>query len=153
MAVAAGELNNDDDQHEHADRLDPELALAHVNLGVVLHATKRYAEAGAACREAIRLDPELATAHVNLGVVLSGMKRDAEAEAEYREAIRSDADLAQAHKNLGVLLHKTKRYAEAEAALAEAARLDPACVNLETYLRVRRSSWFKSLRTPRRART
>ena len=46
-----------------------------------------------------------------------------------------------------------KRWAEADAAFAQAARLDPKSVNLETYLRARRSSWLKSLRSTRRPRT
>lgn len=136
-----------------AYRLDPSLAAAHANLGALLQAAKRYGEAEAACREAIRLDPGLAAAHVNLGVVLRATQRQAEAEAEFREAIRVDPALAQAHSNLGTVLRESGQLADANAAFAEAVRLDPARVSLDTYLRVRRSAWLKSLRITRRPPT
>jgi tetratricopeptide (TPR) repeat protein len=105
--------------------LNPDLALAHYNLGVLLKDLERYDKAEEEWREAIRADPDLALAHSNLGSLLQGLKRYDEAEEEYREAIRADPDNAAAHYNLGILLKDLERYDEAEEEYREAIRADP----------------------------
>jgi Flp pilus assembly protein TadD len=112
--------------YREAIRLDPALADAHNDLGLVLRDTGRLAEAEAAYREAIRLDPDYAIAHNDLGHVLAETGRLAEAEAAYREAIRLGPDYPYPHNGLGNVLADTGRLAEAEAAYREAIRLDPA---------------------------
>jgi protein O-GlcNAc transferase len=63
-------------------------------LGQVLNEQQRFAEAEAACREAIRLDPGLAVAHSGLGDVMLKFNRCREAEEAFREATRLDPDSA-----------------------------------------------------------
>jgi cytochrome c-type biogenesis protein CcmH/NrfG len=51
-------------------RLDPNVAKAHVNLGLVLLPRGMLNRAAVAFREAIRLEPGLAAAHAGLGDAL-----------------------------------------------------------------------------------
>jgi WD40 repeat protein/tetratricopeptide (TPR) repeat protein len=114
----------------------PSPALAQSTFAAKLDSLGRYAEAEAACREAIRLDPSLAIAHTNLGVALICLGRYAEAEAACLEAIRLDPSLAIAHTNLGAVRGSLGRFAEAEAACREAIRLDPSLAIAHTNLGV-----------------
>ncbi|MCK4637677.1 MAG: tetratricopeptide repeat protein, partial [Methanomicrobia archaeon] len=105
--------------------LNPEDAIAHNNLGVLLQKLKRYDEAEKEHREAIRINPNYTIAHYNLGVLLQKLKRYDEAEKEHREAIRINPEDAIAHYNLGVLLDDLKRYDEAEKEYREAIKINP----------------------------
>src|SRR5262249_2479543 len=87
-----------------AIRLDPKLAHAHNNLGIVLTERGDLAGAEACFREAIRLDPKLAHAHYNLGLVLSDRRDLAGAKACFREAIRLDPTPAGPHSSLAGLV-------------------------------------------------
>ena len=88
--------------------LDPELAPAHNNLGILLKELRRYGEAEGEYREAIRLDPDYPLPHNNLGILLKELRRYGEAEGEYREAIRLDPNHSFPHNNLGGPLLKTQ---------------------------------------------
>jgi Tfp pilus assembly protein PilF len=54
---------------------DPAHANAHSNLGVLLRATGKPAEAEAEYRPAIQLNPDHIDAYTNLGILLNGLKR------------------------------------------------------------------------------
>ncbi|MFI5457815.1 MAG: tetratricopeptide repeat protein [Isosphaerales bacterium] len=108
-----------------AIRLKPDDALAHANLGLVLGAQGKPAEAIAAYREAIRLKPDFAEAHRNLGLALQIQGKLAEAVAESSEAIRLEPDYAEAHNSLGAALKGQGKLAEAIAECREAIRLKP----------------------------
>ena len=108
--------------------LDPKLAEAHYNLGVLLaDDATRVREAEAEYRAAMALDPKLAQAHNNLGLLLAkDATRVQEAEAEYRAAMALDPKGAGAHNNLGLLLaDDATRVREAEAEYRAAMALDP----------------------------
>ena len=77
--------------------LNPDLAAAHYNLGLLLDDQERYDEAEGEYRDAIWADPDLAAAHSNLGSLLNNQERYDEAVEEYRDAIRADPDHASAH--------------------------------------------------------
>ncbi|MDI6827925.1 MAG: tetratricopeptide repeat protein, partial [Armatimonadota bacterium] len=57
-------------EYREAIRLDPTLAEAHSNLGVILKDLGKLDEAIKEYREAIRLDPALGEAHNNLAIAL-----------------------------------------------------------------------------------
>ena len=61
-------------EFREAIRVDPAIAQAHGNLGMVLRDTKRYQEAEAAFREAIRLNPAHTLARKNLDELLKANK-------------------------------------------------------------------------------
>jgi len=103
--------------------LNPELAVAHYNLGVLLYDMEREEDAEAELREALRINPDDAGARINLGNLLDNMGRKEDAEVEYRESLRINPDFAEAHGNLGILYSKTRKKEEAKKELEIAKRL------------------------------
>jgi tetratricopeptide (TPR) repeat protein len=89
-----------------AVELDPSLAEAHINLGVLLHERSDLEGAELCYRLALRADPESATAAYNLGVVLEDLGKPEEATELYRRAIECDALLADAYYNLSRLYER-----------------------------------------------
>ncbi len=104
---------------------NPDFALAHNNLGLLLADMGRKEDAEAEYRETLRINPDYAYAHYNLGNLLSDMGRKEDAEAEYREALRINPNDAVAHNNLGLLLYAMGRKGDAEAEYRDALRINP----------------------------
>ncbi|CAD6494112.1 MAG: Photosystem I assembly protein Ycf3 [Candidatus Argoarchaeum ethanivorans] len=111
--------------YREAIRINPGLAEAHGNLGILLDDLKRFGDAEKEYREAIRINPDYVKAHFNLGILLNDLKRFDEAEKELRETIRINPSLVEAHNNLGILLKDLKLFDEAEKEYREAIRLNP----------------------------
>jgi tetratricopeptide (TPR) repeat protein len=107
-------------------RQNPDSAMAHNNLGMVLGAEQRPLEAMTHFMEALRLEPDSAEAHSNIGAVLIGEGRAEEGMAHYRAALRIKPDLFVAHLNLGNTLLREGRLEEAGVELQAAVRLKPA---------------------------
>lgn len=107
--------------------VNPEDALAHVNLGnALLEIPGRTTDAISEYQSALRIYPNYADAHNNLGAILLQSGRTAEAIVEYQTAVRLDPDYPDAHSNLGGALSRIPgRMAEASAELQTAVRLDP----------------------------
>jgi tetratricopeptide (TPR) repeat protein len=109
--------------------IDPKLADAHYNLGVLLKNERRDIDgAEEAYRMAICIDPKNAKAALcNLGGLLQTDRKDIDgAEAAFRAAICIDPKNAIAHLNLGMLLHtQRKDIDDAEAAYRAVIRIDP----------------------------
>ena len=89
--------------------LNPNVAVAHNNLGNALRDLKRPAEALASYDRAITLKPDYAEAHNNRGNALMDLKRPEEALASYDKAIALKPDNAEAHNNRGNALRELKR--------------------------------------------
>ncbi len=119
---------------EYTLRLRPRTSVAHTDLGNVLAAQGKTAEAAAHYREALRIRPDWAEAHTNLGLLLAGQGRLDEAVAQHREALRIKPDNAEAHNNLGLGLAGQGRVEEAvehyRAALSIKPELAEAYNNL-----------------------
>jgi protein O-mannosyl-transferase len=107
-------------------RQNPDSAMAHLNLGMVLGGGQHPREAMAQFEEAVRLDPGSAEAHSDLGAALIGQGRVAEGVAQYAAALRLKPDLFVVHLNLGSVLLHEGRLEEARTELAAAVRLRPA---------------------------
>lgn len=106
-------------------RLQPQLAEAHANLGLLLDQAGRKREAEESYRQALTLAPDQVQTHINLGAMLEELKRFAEAEATYRTALSLAPDAPAAWTNLGVLLTCTHRETEAEQCFRTAMDLAP----------------------------
>ncbi len=104
--------------YETALQLDPDHADGHVNLGRLLHAERRTAEAATHYEQALESQPEHATAAFDLGVALEDLDRPSDAIKAYERAIRSDPQYADAHYNLAALYEKTGKPAAALRHLA-----------------------------------
>ena len=105
--------------------LRPGFAAAQANLGLLLVAMHRHAEAEGPLRAAVALMPGDATLPNALGVAQEALQRHADAEKAYRAALAADPGLADAHANLGNCLRRLGRLLEAEAHLARAIELRP----------------------------
>ena len=106
--VALEGVNADAAQHayERAIEADPAFADAHINLGRLLHDTRRFARAERVYRNALDVcgnDPVLL---YNLGVLLDDLGRASEAMQTYEAALRGDPALADCHFNLALLYEK-----------------------------------------------
>jgi tetratricopeptide (TPR) repeat protein len=84
--------------------VNPGLAVAHDNLGLMLRSRGDLAEAEASHRRAATANPDHPDAHNHLGVALIRQNRVAEAIECYRRAIALKPDHAEAHNNLGTAL-------------------------------------------------
>jgi len=109
----AGRLDAALDFLRRAVALDPGLAAAQTNYGVVLLRLGRDDDAMQAFRNAIRHDPDNGSAHANLGAQF--FKRGAldDAVAHYREWVRIDPNSADGYARLAVALSGLNKYDEA----------------------------------------
>jgi serine/threonine protein kinase/Flp pilus assembly protein TadD len=109
--------------YQAALALRPQSPVVYNNLGDVLHARKKLAEAIAAYEQAIALQPDLASVYSNLGHALQEQGRYEEAVAACRKATELAPDSATAHYNLGCVLSDQEKFAEAVTAYSKAIDL------------------------------
>ena len=88
---------------------DPKFLDARINLGRLLHETKRMHEAEQVYRDAIRACGEDPVLLYNLGVLFDDLYRAPEAVRAYEAALRGDPRMADAHYNLSLLFDKLAR--------------------------------------------
>ncbi len=106
-------------------RLDPTVAEAHKNLGIVFWQLGNFAEALSECREAIRLEPDFDKAHNLLGTILFSIGNYERSVSAYEEAIRLNPKYAKAYYNLGVSLMEMGQWKKALDAYHKADVLAP----------------------------
>ncbi len=117
------------------------------NLGTLLGALNRTAEAEAAYRQAVALQPNFPHARLNLGHLLERAGNTDHALDQWRAVIDAGAApelRVHAWNNLGRLLETLRRYPEAEAALRESLLLDPnqaSVVQHYVHLRQKQCAW------------
>ena len=111
-------------------RLEPRLAEAHFDLGLVLQSQKPVA-AISEFRLALQYDPALLVAHCALG---SSLVDSAEAEAEFRKALAASPQLVCALDGLAQVLVKEKRYDAAIDYWQQALRIQPDSPDLQIAL-------------------
>ena len=96
--------------------LEPGIAAAHNNRGMMLERLGRHAEALESYDKALALESNLVDAHINRGNALHNLQRHDEALVAYEMALALVPDLAEAWLGRGNVLHELKRYDEALAA-------------------------------------
>jgi Flp pilus assembly protein TadD len=102
-----------------AERMEPDLAVAHYGEGLALYQLQRHAEAEPALLRAVELDPEQALYHVYLGRVLGKLDRQEEAEGVFRRATVLEPIDPEGWRGLGLTLYNLGRGAEARVALEQ----------------------------------
>jgi tetratricopeptide (TPR) repeat protein len=105
-------------------RIAPEMAAAHVNLGVLHEQWGALQEAEACYREALALGPGDLQAYLNLGALLVNQKRLGEAATIYAAALERFPATPALWSNLGVLQVCLQHEAEAEDCCRRALALD-----------------------------
>ncbi|MBD1997942.1 tetratricopeptide repeat protein [Leptolyngbya sp. FACHB-541] len=127
--AARGRVDEAIAAYRRALQIDPNLAVAHNNLGIVLARRGRLQEAADAYREAIRLDPNLANAYNNLAEVLRdlGQPQEAEQAQAQASAVLNNANSTNVidYINLGRALGNQGNHEEAIAAYQIALELNP----------------------------
>lgn len=128
---------NDQDEQavkafEGAIRLQPDLAEAHLRLGMAYAALERKPEADDSYRKSIELykklvqsNPKDAESFFNLAEAHSFLHQDEEAARNYRQATRLRPDDEEAFYQLGMSEIRLAHYPEATAAFKKALELDP----------------------------
>ena len=81
----------------------PQLAAAHINLGIAYRHVERFELAEASIERALELSPRHPVAHNELGMVRRRQGRFEEARASYERALAEAADFHFARRNLGIL--------------------------------------------------
>jgi len=105
--------------------LKPEFAEAHNDLGVVLGAQGKVAEAIACFEQAVTLKPDYAQAQLNLGNALKTLGKLDQAAAGYEQALAIDPKLGIAHYNLAATRKQQGRIEEAVAHYRRVVALMP----------------------------
>ena len=141
LGVVAHQLGRPDapDLLARAVTLKPDVAEAHNDLGVVLGARGRFAEAAAAFERAVALRPDYAEAHNNLAGALRRLGKTEQAVAHYERITALAPNAAGAHNNLANALMELNRLdtalAHYDKALALAPKFAPAHYNRGVALR------------------
>jgi protein O-GlcNAc transferase len=141
LGVVAHQLGRADapDVLARAVALRPDVAEAHNDLGVVLGARGRFAEAAASFERAVALRPDYADAHNNLAAALRRLDKTAEAVPHYERVAALLPNAFGAHNNLANALMELGRLdaalAHYDRALALAPDFAPAHHNRGVALR------------------
>ena len=110
---------------DKAIALDPKLAVAQNQIGLLALKAGRANEAEGYFKTAISLDPQYAEAQNNLGVLYGQMNKENEAEQLFKQATENNPQYGQAFANLGIIQASQSRYPEALQTLQRATELDP----------------------------
>jgi len=107
------------------DKVYPNFALAHANLGSALSAERKTEDAIFHFTKAIKLEPNFTLAHNNLGNALSDAGKTEEAISHYKLAIKLKPGYAAAHNNLGIALSNSRKIDEAISHYKMAIKFKP----------------------------
>jgi protein O-GlcNAc transferase len=141
LGVLAHQLGQPDapDMLARAAALNPDVSEVHNDLGVVLGAGGRFAEAATAFERAVALRPDYAEARANLASALRRLGRTEEAVAQYERVAALAPNSAGAHNNVANAMMELGRLDAAlgyyEKALALAPDFAPAHYNRGVALR------------------
>ncbi|MGD0461134.1 MAG: tetratricopeptide repeat protein [Tepidisphaeraceae bacterium] len=133
LAHQAGKFDIACDLLNQAILLNPTAADYHLNLGVVLTAQARLAEAVTAFRKALALRPQH-VGYLNLGIALSQMGQLDSAVTAYREALALEPNQFLTHMMLGNTLRELGRTEEAVASYRHALALNPRFADVHNTL-------------------
>jgi protein O-mannosyl-transferase len=125
-----GEIEQGMAHYQQALRINPNYALARVDLAFALFTRGKADEAIEQYRRALATVPiddnTAATGHNNLGIALGAKGQTAEAIEQFKMALALNHDYADAHYNLALALSKVGNLPEALQHYQESARLNPS---------------------------
>lgn len=109
----------------HALALQPDMAEAWSNLGMLLEDAQQWDEAASCYQQALQHAPDLFAACMNLATLQAQRLQFAQAEASYQRAIQLRPQDPSVWSNLGAMLTCMRREDDALACLNHALQLDP----------------------------
>lgn len=110
---------------QHAIRLNPDYAEAHLLLGNVYAKLLRWKEAIESYKQSIRINPDSAEAHYNWASAYANIGSYREAVEPFKRAIQINPALFEPHLNLGVTYGKMGLFDEAIEELRRALSIRP----------------------------
>lgn len=110
---------------KRAAALEPQMAMAHGNLGIASFDRKDYALAETCMKRALALQPNFAPALNYMGNILRAQQRNDDAIAWYNKSIDAHPNHLEPMNNLGALLLELARPEEAAEVLDRALQLNP----------------------------
>lgn len=129
QAQKSGRLDAAVKEYQAVIQLQPQLAEAYANLGLVYYLQSKFEESSQALAKAAALKPELRGAGLFLGMDYVRLHRPKEAIPCLRRAIAEEPDNKQARLSLGTALWNAGERAAARQELREAARQFPMDVD------------------------
>jgi tetratricopeptide (TPR) repeat protein len=130
----ANRLDESVAQYREVLELDPRLANAHNNLGLVYRQQGNLNQAKASYERGLDINSDSAEMHNNLGVVLFKLGDVAQAKNHYQRALRINSDYVEAEMNLGMLWEKQGEFSQAASHFARALRINPKFSDAELHL-------------------
>ncbi len=112
-----------------ATELDANNAAFHADLGEVLQALGKVAEAIVACQRALQIKPDMADVHNCLGTLHKREGNREQAAECFRRTVFFDPAHARGHANLGTELRALGQLSEAQASFERAVKLAPENAN------------------------
>jgi tetratricopeptide (TPR) repeat protein len=119
-----------------AIQLEPDLAVARINLGTMYQRKGMIDEAIEQFVKLAAMQPDSAVVHGRLGDLYREKGNFSKAEAEFREALRINPDMGLVHHSLAVLYLGVGKLDDALASARRAVQLNPAPNFITTLARV-----------------
>jgi tetratricopeptide (TPR) repeat protein len=129
-AMHEGRTTDAETAFREAVRLEPNLAMAHLDLGLVLGREGKLDEAISSLGEALRLDPAIEGGHLFRGIFLHQSNRQDEARVELQQEIQAHPKNAEALTWLGMVELAAGHPEKAVGPFDRAAELQPDDLNL-----------------------
>ena len=120
-----GRLEEAEKKYKEIINLQPNHAVAHINLGILFQKFGKIQDAETIFKKGIELKPDFASAYSNLGNIQVELGKEDEAEINYKKAITLEPNFTSAYNNLGNLLNILGRFDEAINNYNKTIELDP----------------------------
>lgn len=133
LAMHNGRSIDAEADFREAVRLAPQMAEAHLDLGLALGRNGKLDEAIESIQTALHLDPKLNSAHMFLGIFLYQANRQSEATSALRQELALSPDNVEALTWLGTVELAAGRPELATGPLDRAAQLKPDDLNILEY--------------------
>lgn len=123
--VQARRINDAITEYKRVIDIEPGVAVAHQQLGILSGVTGNLYMAEQELKEACRLDPNDSATRTNLGITYMNMGEHAKARREFEMAFEHDSANIEAAVNLSTMLSVSKEYEPAQTTLEKVLRHHP----------------------------
>lgn len=129
-----GNLHEAKKVYEEILKLNPDVAEAHHNLGILFKSLNKLDEAEKSFARSILLNPDVAISHYQMGNTKYKLKKFEESEFCYEKAISLNSNFLEAYINLGRSQRELRKFEEAEKNLRIAKKINPEFPEVNTLL-------------------